>query len=162
GGDPNSKPKTETPPVSLGSFASASDISNLLPNDTQMVVNVVVPEFLKSPLARTAFETPGAFDGKFIEQRFGLVKEELERVILAASATQDWLFFVVRTNKPIKMDNVKRVWQLKPGGGSPMAGQDYYVTARNWLPNGSFLTSTTARLKGPVAPGARPLWVRLH
>ncbi len=102
--------------------------TNLLPNDTEMVVNIMPQELLASPLGRTAFDTPGAFQRSQFQNTFGFPLDDLERVLAATNLAQKWNFFVIRASKPMKPDAVKKALHLKKADDSS-AGQEYFTIA---------------------------------
>lgn len=150
--------KKEEPKVEAG--PSLADISNMLPNETQVVINISVPELTKSTIGQAAFNTPGAFESSTLDRKLGVPMNDIERVIVAANKAQDWVFCVVRTveGKTINLDRVKAALHLKPGD-APVQGQDYLVSDHNWLENSPFRPDTQ---EGNAPPGTRLMSVRLH
>jgi hypothetical protein len=106
--------------------STGETITNLLPNDTESVLNLMPQEILATPVGKTAFETPGAFQRSQFEMSFGFPLDNLERVVIANSLTQNWSFTVVRTSKPVKPEQVQRALHLKKAEGAP-AGFDYFT-----------------------------------
>src|SRR6266481_2068761 len=93
--------------------------TNLLPNDTEAVVNLMPQEILGSPLGKTAFDTPSAFQRGQFQSAFGFSLDDLERVIVANNVSQNWSFTVVRTSKPVKQDVVQKALRLKKAENPP-------------------------------------------
>jgi hypothetical protein len=152
-------PAAEPPRETAASVASAGNPTSLLPNDTEVIVSVQVQEVLRTPVGRELLTSSGGGGTGPIEKRYGLNIEEVERWIVAGSYSQDWLFHVVRTKKPIRKDTVKTALHLKPAE-APIEGQDYFVTPENWLESGSPLRMADKRRLAPAPPGTRPLAVR--
>ncbi len=156
--NPNKEVKKEEPnkPVDL--------VSNLLPNDSEVVVNFSPQDILKSPVGKPAFETPGAFQKKMFQDNFGLPIENLERILVAANITQNWFFLVIKTSAPIPKETVEKTMGLKKAENPPM-GQDYYVMTSDWLAKelnrASELTSEKGKA-GAAAAAARTVGVRFH
>src|SRR4029077_10142702 len=151
--------KKEEAPKSSGDAVA----TNLLPNDTEFVLNIMPQEFLASPLGRTAFDTPGAFQRSQFQSTFGFPLDDLERVLAAANLAQKWNFFVVRTSKPVKPDAVKKALHLKKADDSP-AGFEYFTIASEWLNKEAAPTNdpNLSKLPIPITPGPHPLAVRFH
>src|SRR5260370_33290205 len=78
GEDPNKKlPEVSKPTV--------ADISNLLPNDTQAVVNLNVDKLLASSFNKAALGTPGSFNGPQFARTFVFPIETFTRLVLAVN-----------------------------------------------------------------------------
>jgi hypothetical protein len=156
--NPNKEVKKDDPnkPVDL--------VSNLLPNDSEVVINFSPQDILKSPVGKPAFETPGAFQKKMFQDNFGLPIENLERILVAANITQNWFFLVIKTSAPIPKETVEKTMGLKKAENPPM-GQDYYVMTSDWLAKelnrASELTGEKGKA-GAAAAAARTVGVRFH
>jgi len=136
----NTNPRTTgTEPTPSGTLV---EFTNLLPGDTQAVISLSARELRNSFFGRAAFEAPGAFDEKSLDAKLGLRLADIERVLLTTGPKKDSTFAVVRSSKPIVIDDVKTALALLPGPGSPVQGQDFYVTeASAWSDNlGRLLT----------------------
>ncbi|HEV3204459.1 MAG TPA: DUF1559 domain-containing protein [Gemmataceae bacterium] len=157
-----------TPVDSKPAIASTgADISNMLPADSQLVVNIPMEEVLKNPIGQLLFDNPAASDAQGAEGKLGFSMETVERWIITAKFSDpEWFFQIIRTKKPINIDNVKKALQLRPAEGSPIQGQDFFETPVNWIENSNlipnFLKPEDRDSKQPIAAGTRPLTVRLH
>src|SRR5207244_10686523 len=87
---PKEEKKKEEPPK-----LTAEVPTNLLPNDTEMVVNVMPQELLASPLGRSAFDTPGAFQRNQFQNTFGFSLDALDRILVATNLSETWKFCVI-------------------------------------------------------------------
>jgi hypothetical protein len=152
--------------------APGLEVSNLLPNGTDTVINVNVKDLVPSTLGRALFDTPGAFTEESVQQWLGIPLRAIDRVVSAESLKDRWTFTVLRTNKPIPTEAVLHRLGLnqdsaKPPDG-PIQGQDYYLMQVNntWLEN---LNRLLARVpNSPVkeltvqVPPQSTLAVRFH
>jgi hypothetical protein len=139
-------------------------VSNLLPNDSEVVVNLSPQDILKSPVGKPAFETPGAFQKRMFEDNFGIPVDGLERILVAANITQNWFFVVIKTSAPIPKEAVQKTLGLKKAESPPM-GQDYFVMTSDWLAKelnrGSEIIGPKGKV-GAAAAAARTVGVRFH
>lgn len=138
-----------------GGFSLGGNISNMLPNDTQVVVNVPIPDVLKNPVGQMLFDNYAA-STKTSETALGIGYRDVERWIITMRLTDPgWTFLIWRTKKPINFEAAKRVLQLKPAKaeGSPVQGQDFYATPVNWLTNAKIVP---AILKPETGDAANP------
>ena len=83
-----------------------TDVSNLLPNETAVVVSLNIPAIMKSSLRSAAFATPGAFQDSYFPVTFGFPLEEVQRVIHAYVPAHHGVFSVMRTKNPIVRDKL--------------------------------------------------------
>lgn len=132
--------------------APVADITNLLPNKTDIVLNVPVHRLRSTQIGKAAFETPGAFRSDSLLQRLGIPEADIERVIIAGNFADDSLFFVVRTDKPILPKNVINALGLIPAEDSEK-GHEYYVADSSWLGGASSLLKP--KKPGSAAAGSR-------
>ena len=92
GGSPPSRPLL---PTSRPEVKDSGEVpTNLLPNDTQVVLNVLV----NGPVGNSATETPGAFSPKQLERKLGLKPNEVEGLLVGLNldGKKHWAFAVVR------------------------------------------------------------------
>jgi hypothetical protein len=139
-------------------------VSNLLPNDSELVLNLSPQDILKSPLGKPAFETPGAFQKKMFEDNFGIPLDNLERILVAGNITQNWFFAVIKTSAPIPQETVQKTLGLKKAENPPL-GQDYFVMTSDWLAKELNRGSEFLEAKGKAgaaAAAARTVGVRFH
>jgi hypothetical protein len=175
--DDDAAPKKEEDKKPAVAKITSETATNLLPNDTEVVLNLMPQEILASPLGKTAFDTPGAFQKGQFHSAFGFPLDDLERVIVANNMSQNWSFTVVRTSKPVKQETVQKALHLKKAENSP-PGFDYFTMAPNLdyyakvteslqrevtraLPQGAPIQWNDPN-KGKVGGGARTMAVRFH
>jgi hypothetical protein len=155
------KPAEETKPaVAAAPAATVSNLTNLLPPDTESVVTLSIQEILKFSQGRTLLQNAQAGRREAFERNMGIPVSALERVVLAGNQNQDWTFIVARTTGPVKMDAIKAALSLK--AESPIQGLDYFVTPRNWVVGQAFQPANSGSPRPAAAPGTRPMYVRLH
>jgi hypothetical protein len=119
GGKPPDTSKAEDPKSRI-----AKDITNLLPNDTRLLVSIAV-EKLGTTAVKTAAIRPGAFNTEGFHKTFGFAVDEVTRILQASNPAEDWVFSVMRTTKPVaKADLVK---QLQLGSPTTVNGLDMYT-----------------------------------
>jgi hypothetical protein len=158
------KPTTE-PDVPPDPTQRLVEPVNLLPNDTEGVVHLHVNQLYRSLVGRAAFETPGAFPPKLIENKLGLKIDEVDDLILAESFSKNWAFCVLRTSKdkPIDMAQLKDKLALTAAEGGSIKGQEYFVTPPTaWLDNlNRVVAEGYAREKPAASPKPRQLYLRV-
>ncbi|MDW8263854.1 MAG: hypothetical protein RMJ52_00825 [Gemmataceae bacterium] len=134
------------------------DISNLLPGNAEAMAQVVVKDWLTSPLGRAGVETRGAFRLDAFEQRFGFKASAVERLVVAANSAEGWLFAVLRAVEPFDQEKVRKRLGLQPAPEGPIQGQAYFLAdVGDWLRNVSQWLGVAAGGSEP-----RPLAVRWH
>jgi Protein of unknown function (DUF1559) len=95
-----------------GAAGNVGDISNLLPNDTEAVVNYQIDKLSASSFRDAALQTTGAFNEAAFKSTFGFplhdstTKDGLQRVVTALNNSKHWVFTAVRTMKPIKKEKL--------------------------------------------------------
>lgn len=156
------KPATE-PEVPPDPSQRQVEPTNLLPNDTEGVVHLHVNQLYRSLVGRAAFETPGAFPPKWIENKLGLKIDEVDDLILAESFSKNWAFCVLRTRKPIETAALKDKLALTPAEGGSVKGQEYFITPPTaWLDNLNRVVAEGYAREKPAAPARpRPLYLRV-
>ncbi len=97
---------------------AVADISNLLPNDSEAVVNLQIDKLYGSGFRQAALRTPGAFNESAFKGVFGFplhdaaAKDGLQRVVSALNNSNHWVFTVLRTMKPFNKDQLITNLQL--------------------------------------------------
>ncbi|MBL8797199.1 MAG: DUF1559 domain-containing protein [Planctomycetia bacterium] len=137
--------------------------TNLLPNDSEGVVHLHVNQLHRSLIGRAAFETPGAFPPRYVEERLGLKIDEVDDLLLAESFSKQWSFCVLRTRKPVESAVLKEKLALTPAAGGSVKGQEYFATPPTaWLENlNRVVAEGYAREKPAAPPTPRPLYLRI-
>jgi predicted Zn finger-like uncharacterized protein len=103
-------------------------LSNMLPSETQAVMNLPMPELLNNSLGGLALNHPA------VSRALGIPVGSIEQVIVAARYTDPmWIFAIMRTKEPVKLEALKSVLRLKPAEGGPILGQDYFSADFTWF-----------------------------
>lgn len=138
--------------------AAGADITNLLPNNTELVMNCNIKELRSNPFGR-AFETAGAFRRETLAEQLGLQLVEVERLVVARSTKEDWWFAVVHTSKPYDEKTVIEKLGLQKQSRGPL--QDAYTAdVGDWLTNVSRMFDGTSAAAPGDADKKRLLAVR--
>jgi hypothetical protein len=103
------KAKDEKPPAAT---ASAVDITNLLPNDTQAILSIPVKRLKGTPF-RHAIGAPGAFNDHTFVDSFGIQVDDVAHILLGANVQKDWIFTVLSTSRPLDLEVLKRNLRLE-------------------------------------------------
>jgi hypothetical protein len=120
GGGTNSGPMAVTDPAPGGEVKNeapaaplnVTDVSNLLPNDSETVINYQIDKLSGSSFRDAALQTSGAFNEGGFKNTFGFplydaaTKDGVQRVVTAVSNSKHWVFTVVRTMKPINREKL--------------------------------------------------------
>ncbi|HEY7426925.1 MAG TPA: DUF1559 domain-containing protein [Gemmataceae bacterium] len=102
------------------------DVTNLLPNDAQVVLNLPLRQLLSNgAVKRAALLTHGAFRDADFQRTWGIPSTEVRRVVLGVNAEKKTVFSVMRTGRPLKEDQV--VAGLKLKAETPIGGMNYYL-----------------------------------
>src|SRR5579875_777862 len=130
GDDSGETKKTEEPPKKLeGPRPRQEDITNLLPNDTQIVLNMPLEHLLgNAKINQALLNTPGAFHAGAFQSIWGIPPVEIRRVVLAANAEKKTVFSVMRTKMPLMEKQV--VQRLKLKAEEPISGLKYYLVKK--------------------------------
>jgi Protein of unknown function (DUF1559) len=122
-------------------------LSNLIPEDSQIVIAVDGSKFLNTPIGSSIFETRnGAED--FLKGTLGFGPADVQRYIFSGSHADGWVFNLIRVKTPLKMDALKKVMGLDPKPKT-IKNRDYYLIKNNDLVKmlGGFLASELNELK---------------
>jgi hypothetical protein len=159
---PAQAPTAAPSQASSPGLTSVGNPSNLLPNETEVVLNIQMQEMLKNRFGKMIFDSAGASQAHSFKGRYGIPVEEIDRVLVAGSASEDWVFLLLRSHKAIKLDAVKKALRLHEPE-IPIQGQEYFVSSYNWLEAGSplKLSDKSDSSAASTTAGARPLAVRL-
>jgi flagellar basal body-associated protein FliL len=153
------QPVVGTGPAAVAGVIQA-DPTNLLPNDSEIVLNVQMKEMLVNRFGQMLFDTHGSESHSF-GAAYGIPVHDIDRILSAGNVTEGWSFVVFRTNKGIKFESVKKALHLREPE-LPIQGQEYFVTSFNWLPPESPIkVGESGSATTTEAPGTRPLAVRL-
>lgn len=118
---PETKPETKSAPA-------AADVTNLLPADTEVVVNLASQDIFRSSLGKVSGDLASLVEQKESwEKDAGLTAENVERAVMALGISRPWSFIALRTSKPIKFDIIRKELDLKPAEPPSIRGQDYFT-----------------------------------
>jgi hypothetical protein len=126
--------------VAKGVPAAKADleVTNLLPNDTQAVINLSFKDLRDSSAGRAAFESPGAFTADGVAKQLGVHPKDVDQILVALNrGAKPWTFAVIRSSKAFD------VKALKASHGNPdekeaaaIKGQEWFITRESdWLGN---------------------------
>jgi hypothetical protein len=122
----------DKPAVKSVASVSSEFITNLLPPDTEAVVNLRMHELIRTELGRAFFDTPGAFRNAALQQRLGFSVDDVDRLVQALSFSHNWAFNVLHTRNPINKEAVKKALHAAPAG--KIQNIEYFVLGPNpWL-----------------------------
>jgi hypothetical protein len=148
-----------TAPAAVAGIIQANP-SNLLPNDSEVVLNVQMKEVLANRFGKMLFDTHGSESHSF-GAAYGIPVNDIDRILSAGNVTEGWSFVIFRTNKGIKFASVKKALHLREPE-LPIQGQEYFLTSFNWLPPESPIkVGESGSATTSESPGTRPLAVRL-
>jgi len=112
-------PKKDVKPV-------LTDATNLLPNDSQMVINLPVDRLLgNAAFKKAALMTPGSFGEVPFQRTWGISPSDVSQVVLALNPEKKTVFSVMRTDKPVKEDQIVAALKLK--AEAPIGNLRYYL-----------------------------------
>jgi hypothetical protein len=126
--DPNAQaPEKKAEPA--GPKPRVDDITNLLPNDTQMVVNLPL-EFLfgNAKVRQALLMTPGAFHEGAFQRTWGIAPANVRRVVLGYNAEKNTVFSIMRTSEQLNEDQI--VGGLKLKAEEPINGFKHYIVKK--------------------------------
>jgi hypothetical protein len=105
------------------------DATNLLPNDSQIVINLPMDRLMTNPsFKRAMLMTPGSFSETAFQRTWGLPPSEVTHVVKGINADKKTVFSVMRLAKAINHD--KLVAALKLKAEAPIGDLKYYLLQR--------------------------------
>jgi hypothetical protein len=105
------------------------DVTNLLPNDTQVVLNLPLDRMMSNPaFKRSLVMTPGSFHEAAFRRTWGVGASDLRRVVKSFNAEKKSAFSIMRTAQPLKEDAIVAALKLKPE--APINGLKYYLVSK--------------------------------
>lgn len=121
------EPKASPPPV--GPKPRHEDISNLLPNDAQFVLNMPLEHLTGNAKVNQALlKAPGSFHEGAFQRTWGVSPSEIRRVVLAGNVDNKTLFSVMRTSSQMKEKQIIEKLNLKPEPA--INGLRYYLAKK--------------------------------
>lgn len=130
GGTPEG-PKGPAGPGTPAGPGSPRDATNLLPNESQWVLNVDVPAVLLTPGGTTLFDSTKP-TGAVVKDNLGFPVNQIERVVAAGGGDGAWSFSVIKAKSPFALDAVKTALQVSAPAGEILS-REYYVVKDNEL-----------------------------
>ena len=103
-----------------------NDPTNLLPRDTQVLLNLPVRNFTSSPLGLAVFAR-GAFRPQDFNSRFGIPFGNIEQLVIACNKEHSRSFAVIKTSDAYDWDQVKLAMHVDDESRKTVNGEDYYV-----------------------------------
>ena len=113
-------------------------MTNLLPNDSQVVYSIHVNKFMGSTLGGAAFHSASGFKLATFNDRLGLPLDKMSRFVRAESLKSGWVFNVIQMSQSfsITSDAMKAKLGSRKGPKNPIKGHDYYLLSPNEELNG--------------------------
>jgi flagellar basal body-associated protein FliL len=137
------KPPEQKGPPKDTVKAKQEDVTNLLPNDTQAVVNLPLEHlFANDKIHQGLLNTPGAFHEGAFQRVWGIAPTDVSRVVLGVNPQRKTVFSVMRTAQALKEDQIVAALKLRPE--QPIGGMKYYLVKKPFDALSNFL------LKGGV------------
>lgn len=110
---------------------TAGDITNLLPNDAQLVVNIWTDKLRFCTLGEQLFESKIGFRHGLFKEKIGFGIEDIKRFVRAENTEQKWSFNVMEMMKPVTVKELESAMHFKKGANSPIKGREYYEIPAN-------------------------------
>ncbi len=118
--------KPKEPPKPEGPRPRQEDITNLLPNDTQIVLNLPMEHLLgNSKVSQALLNTPGSFNVGAFQSIWGIPPTDVRRVVQAVNVEKKTMFTVMRTKVQLKEKDIVAALKLKEE--QPINGLRYYL-----------------------------------
>jgi hypothetical protein len=127
----------ETPAEKAPAGYAGKDPTNLLLNDSSIVLRLNLSNATGSGVSRAAFEAPGAFSPTAFKQHFGFGVGEVETALRAINILNATHFNVIRTKNELRKDDLSQRLGLKPE--EPIQGMPYYTITSDLDSFGNFL-----------------------
>ncbi|MBX7106158.1 MAG: hypothetical protein K1X57_18910, partial [Gemmataceae bacterium] len=130
---------TETPVVNVKQAdpvppaGTVGDITNLLPNDSQMIVEINLDKLRFSTFGEQMFESKVGFRPDAFKEKIGIGHDDMLKLVHAENTEQKWAFNVLRTLKPVDMKDLQKVLIMKKGPKSPINGREYWELGPNQI-----------------------------
>jgi hypothetical protein len=145
------KPKEAPKPE--GPRPRQEDITNLLPNNTQIVLNLPMEHLLgNSKVSQALLNTPGSFSVGAFQSIWGIPPTDVRRVVQAVNVEKKTMFSVMRTKVQLKEKDIVAALKLKEE--APINGLRYYLIKKPIDALSTFLLKgdpiSTLLLKGAV------------
>src|SRR6202011_1217102 len=96
------QPVAGTGPAAVAGVIQANP-SNLLPNDSEVVLNLQMKELLANRFGQMLFDTHGS-ESHSCGAAYGIPVHDIDRILSAGNVTEGWSFVIFRTNKGIRFE----------------------------------------------------------
>ena len=117
------QPKAE---VKKDNKPQLGDATNLLPNDSQIVVNLPMDRLMTNPsFKRAMLLTPGSFSETAFQRTWGIPPTEVTHVVMGLNADKKTVFSVMRLAKAVNHEQIVAALKLK--AESPIGDLKYYL-----------------------------------
>src|SRR5947209_9799359 len=106
-----------------------ADVTNLLPNDAQWVLDVDVPKVLGTVAGGRVFQ-PDKQTGELVKNHFGLPVTDIKHAVASGGGDGSWTFTLVESKGAMNIDAMKDARGL----GEPVVTimrRDYYLSKEN-------------------------------
>ncbi len=149
-------------------LAATSELTNLLPNDSEHVFHVFFKDLLdvQNPFRKAAFYTPGAFLDQQMRSRLGFSPLAIDDLIRAEKYTvSPWAFTVIHSLEKLNRVELQKALDLQPAQGSPIKKQEFFEAKPNpWLEQFARLSFGVPLAQRILTSRQdnRPLFVHLH
>jgi hypothetical protein len=110
----------------------ADEPTNMIPNDTQVLLHIVANKFINSTFGNTVFGR-GTFKTSDLDAKLGLRVESLEKMIIASNRDNNTVMVVLRTSDAYNWDEVKKALQVEPESKKTMKGKEYWLGKVDFL-----------------------------
>jgi hypothetical protein len=110
----------------------ADEPTNMIPSDTQVVLNLMVSKFINSPFGVAVFGR-GAFRTADFDARLGIPIEALERMVIGSNRDHNSVMVVLRTSAPMDWAAVKTALKVDPEAKKTMKGKEYWLGRVDFL-----------------------------
>ncbi len=109
------------------------DPTNMLPNNTQVVLSLPIKDFADSPFGTAVLRTRGAFRSRDFEVRIGIPLSNIEHLVISGNREHGQSFGVIRTFDPMDWESVKRALHLPDTPAQTIKGKTYFVGKVDFL-----------------------------
>ncbi len=109
------------------------DPTNMLPNNTQVVLSIPIKEFADSSFGTAVLRTIGAFRAADFEVRVGIPLSNIDRFVISGNREHGQSLGIVRTFDPMDWDSVKRALHLPDAPAQTIKGKSYFVGKVDFL-----------------------------
>ncbi|MCS6976278.1 MAG: DUF1559 domain-containing protein [Gemmatales bacterium] len=110
---------------SRSAAALKEDPTNMLPQDTQVLLTIPVRKFIDGPLG-LAVLAQGAFRLEDFDRRLGIEFKNIEEMVISCNKEHGRTLAVVRTMDPFVWDDVVKAMQIEQRNRQVVQGKEYF------------------------------------